>query len=97
MRTAIINADASGCGNAFFGHKRRVICKTCSTRKPVSVSLENCAKAATTELKRQMNGHPIPGVPESVDSWTARGDVQCSDFKLIAKAVLDAAEVKYVE
>ncbi|WP_143393233.1 hypothetical protein [Fimbriiglobus ruber] len=67
-----------------------------TSEQPVSVSLDKCAKAATDELKHQMGGHAIPGVPEQVESWTAQGDVNCADFKAIAKAVLDAAEVPYV-
>lgn len=65
---------------------------TASEAKP-PVSLEKCAEAACQDIKRQFGGHPIPGVPPQVDSWTATGGVlECSE---LAKAVLEAAGVKY--
>lgn len=51
--------------------------------------LTKAAKAIQLEIKRQFNGHPIPGIPEPIDSWTAiGGELDCTE---LARVALQAA------
>lgn len=52
--------------------------------------LEKATKAAMQSVKEQMGGKPIPGVPEAIDSWAARGDSGSIDFALVTRAVIEA-------
>ena len=56
----------------------------------LSEMLERATKAAMQSVKEQLGGKPIPGVPEQIDSWAARGDMNSLDFGLIASAVIEA-------
>jgi hypothetical protein len=57
--------------------------------------IEKVATAIVASIKAQMDGHPIPGVPPSVDSWTATGGV--IDGNLLARAAIEAMSAELME
>lgn len=53
---------------------------------------QRMAEVIAADIKRQFNGHPIPGIPESVNSWTATGGaIECEQ---IAAAILAMPEIR---
>lgn len=54
--------------------------------------LERATRAAMDDMKRQLDGQAIPGVPDVAESWSATGDVQSIDMASVVRAVLDALE-----
>lgn len=56
--------------------------------------VERVARAIANDIKRQFNGHPIPGVPPQIDSWTATGGtLECEEIAQAAIAAMPSPEV----
>ena len=51
--------------------------------------IEKCARAAMADIKRQLDGQPIPG-PADPFSWSAPATGQSIDMEQVAAAVIDA-------
>lgn len=52
------------------------------------------AEAINQDIKRQFDGHPIPGVPDDPTSWAATGGVL--NLTEVAQAAIAASDAKLV-
>lgn len=50
--------------------------------------VERCARAAMADIKRQLDGKPIPDAPDVLNSWSASG--QSINMEEVARAVIEA-------
>lgn len=65
------------------------------TTNPDDADVYEVAMAICADIKRQFDGHPIPGFPPQIDSWTATGGVlECEQ---LAKAAIAAYEKRRAE